>query len=69
VDDGRDEKRWPPGAIAMLVVIPLTLAAFAIDAVVLIRDQNADDAARAKAAAAAAAHPATADAAPSSSAR
>ena len=52
----------------MLVVIPLTLAAFAIDAVVLIHDQNVDDAARAKAAAAAAARPADAGA-PSGDAR
>lgn len=66
MDDGREnEKRWPPGAIAMLIVIPLTLAAFAIDAVVLIRGENADEAARAKAAAA---HAATPDAAPSTSA-
>lgn len=59
--DEQPEKKFTPGAIAMLVVIPLALVIFGIDAIVLIRGDDADRAARAKAAATPAQ---TADAAP-----
>lgn len=47
-DEAKREKKWSPGAIAMLIVLPLTLVLFGIDAVVLLEGDASDGAAHAK---------------------
>lgn len=67
-DEPRPEKKLTPGAIAMLIVIPLALVVFGIDSVVLLEGDAADRAAQARPAPTAVVKTAaTADAAPSAS--
>ncbi len=67
-DEPRPDKKLTPGAIAMLIVIPVALVLFGIDSVVLLEGDAADRAAQARPAPTSVATTATtADAAPSAS--